>query len=160
MHATHDATQAHDHRHGPASHGHAGHRHHHDAGEVRAQPVVLELGQGVGALVVRTDPALGGIEVEISPAGSDGERQHKQVLERALGPETAHVLVYDNLAAGDYTLWIDGAAVERGVRVRDGEVAELDWRAADPGPTEPLARPGRTSGVQPVSPINERSPLT
>ena len=40
-----------------------------------------------------------------------------------------HVLVYDNLPEGDYTLWIDGIARSRGVRVRGGSVAELDWRA-------------------------------
>jgi hypothetical protein len=149
MHAMHDATQAYDHQHGRARHGYGHHHNHHDPAEVRAQPVVLELGEGIGALIVHTDPGLNGIEVEISPTGSDGERQHKQVLERSFGLETAHVLVYDNLPAGDYTLWLDGVAVERGVPVRDGEVAELDWRARSAAPTEPLGSPRRTSGVQP-----------
>jgi hypothetical protein len=139
--------------HGPA--GRPGHvdrqHHHHDPGAVRSQPVVLDLGAGTGALVVRTDPILSGLEVELSPAGRDGERQHRQVLERALGGETAHVLVYDGLAAGDYTLWLDGVALARGVAVRSGEVAELDWRevrpARAPAGIEPLASARRTSGV-------------
>jgi hypothetical protein len=106
------------------------HHHHHDAHEVRAQPVVLDLGDGVGALIVRTDPELLGVEVEISPVGADADRRHKQVLRRALGPETATMLVYDNLPEGDYTLWLDDAAWARGVHVTGGAVAELDGRGA------------------------------
>ena len=122
----------HDHSHGEHdyhdhAHDHDAHRHH-DPGEVRVQPVVLDLGDGVGALIVHTDPELLGVEVEISPAGADDDRQHKEVLRRAMGPVTATVLVYDNLAEGDYTLWIDGVAVTRGAHVTGGRVAELDWR--------------------------------
>lgn len=104
------------------------HHHHDDFAEVRAQPVVLDLGDGVGALIVRTDPGLLGLEVEISPSDDDGRREHKQVLRRALGPEIATVLVYDGLPEGEYTLWVEGAARARGVRVEGGKVAELDWR--------------------------------
>ena len=104
--------------------------HHHDAAEVRAQPVVLELGEGVGALVVYTDAELVGVEVEISPAGNDADRSHKQVLRRSMGGTTVAVLVYDHLAEGEYTLWLNGVAKERNVRVRGSAVAELDWRAA------------------------------
>ena len=111
-------------------HAHGNHHHHDPAHEVRVQPVVLELGEGIGALIVHTDPALLGTEVEISPAGDDGDRQHKEVLRRALGAATVHVLVYNNLPEGDYTLWIDDVAKARGVHVRGGSVAELDWRAA------------------------------
>ena len=104
------------------------HHHHHDAREVRAQPVVLDLGNGIGALIVRTDPELLGVEVEISPSGDDGARQHKEVLMRAMGPVTASVLVYDNLAEGSYTIWVDGEPWARGVHVTGGQVAQLDWR--------------------------------
>ena len=79
---------SHDH---PHPHDH----HHHDHDEVRIQPVVLDLGEGVGALIVHTDPELLGTEVDISPAGDDGNRQHKEVLRRMLGPQVATVLVYD-----------------------------------------------------------------
>jgi hypothetical protein len=117
----------------PGGHGHSHgdhHHHHHPAHELRGQPVVLDLGEGIGALIVHTDPGLVGTEVEISPSVNDGDRQHKEVLQRALGAATAHVLVYDNLPEGEYTLWIDGVARARGVRVQGGSVAELDWREA------------------------------
>jgi hypothetical protein len=111
---------AHDHHHGDGDH-----HHHHDIADVRAQPVVLDLGGEIGALIVHTSPELLGAEIEISPAGEDENRQHKQVLRRLLGPETATVLVYDNLPEGDYTLWLDEEAPTRGVHVTGGQVAEL-----------------------------------
>jgi hypothetical protein len=120
---TDDDTHAHDHSHGD-------HHHHHAADEVRVQPVVLDLGDGIGALLVHTNPSLLGTEVEISPAGEDAKRQHKEVLKRALGPQIVHCLVYDNLTEGHYTLWIDDVAKARGVHVQGGSVAELDWRTA------------------------------
>jgi hypothetical protein len=104
--------------------------HHHDELEVRARPVVLDLGGGVGALIVYTDPELLGTEVEISPSGDDSERRHKQVLQREMGPETVTALVYDNLPEGDYTLWLDDDRWARDVHVDGGRVAELDRRGA------------------------------
>ncbi len=110
-------------------HTHSGH-HHHEADELRVQPVVLDLGGEIGALIVHTGEDRLGAEIEISPAGDDGNRQHKQVLRRLLGPQRATVLVYDNLSEGEYTLWLDEAEPLRGVRVEGGRVAELDLRGA------------------------------
>lgn len=101
--------------------------HHHHASDIRSQPVVLDLGDGIGALIVYTGPELLGVEVEISPAGDDTTRQHKQVLQRTMGTEVVNVLVYDNLAEGEYTLW-RGETPTRGVHVAGGSVAELSWR--------------------------------
>lgn len=116
----------HDHSHQDHHHGH-GHSHPHvhlDAAEIRTQPVVLDLGEGFGALIVHTAPDLLGVEVEISPVANDRERQHKEVLQRALGPTIANVLVYDNLEEGDYTLWLDDRPVARGIHVTGGQVSE------------------------------------
>ena len=41
---------------------------HCDPASVRTQPVVLDVGGGIGALIVYTDPERLGLEVEISPA--------------------------------------------------------------------------------------------
>ena len=105
------------------------HHHHHNPAVVRSQPVVLDLGDGIGALIVHTDPELLGVEVEISRAGADGDRQHKEVLQRTLGLATVNVLVYDSLPEGEYTLWVDDVAWTRYVRIESGSVAELDWRS-------------------------------
>jgi len=115
-----------DHHHDPGEQHHD--HHHHDPGEIRLQHVVLDLGDGIGALIVHTDPELLGTEVEISPAGDDGRRSHKAVLRRRAGARDACVLVYDNLPEGTYTLWVDGVARAWNVRVDSGAVAELDWR--------------------------------
>jgi hypothetical protein len=114
----------HDHGRFHDTHGH----HHHDPADVRSQSVVLDLGDGIGALIVHTDPELLGVEVEISPAGADGNRQHKEVLQRTMGPATVNVLVYDNLPEGKYTLWVDDVAWAIDVRIESGSIAELDWK--------------------------------
>jgi hypothetical protein len=71
-----------------------------------------------------------GVEVEISPANEDERRSHKEVLERAIGGRPAFTAVFDGLRAGTYTLWTDGEARSRGVTIKAGEIAELDWTTA------------------------------
>jgi len=104
------------------------HGHHHHEDRRRTQHVVLDIGGEVGALVVQTDADLLGTEVEISPAGDDTRRSHKEVLERSAGDSSSHVLVFDDLCEGEYTLWLGGEARARGVHVTGGRIAELDWR--------------------------------
>jgi hypothetical protein len=94
------------------------------------ESVVLEIGGEIGALLLYTDAQLLGAEVEISRSGHDDERQHKEVLQRPLGGRTVYAAAYDGLHEGTYTLWLDGEAVSREVRVRGGGVATCDWRAA------------------------------
>lgn len=107
-------------------------RHHHgvENHSARKHPefVVLEIGEGVGALIVHTDPRMHGTEVEISRAGEDERRSHKEVLERSAGGRPAFTAVFDGLAEGTYTLWVDGVPKARDVRIQGGAVATLDWR--------------------------------
>ena len=112
----------HDHPH-PHDHHAANHRPHTEA-------VVLELGGDLGALVVYTDRELLHTEIEISPAGDDADRSHKDVLERVLGERSLYAAVFDRVRGGSYTLWHHGVARSRGVEVHGGRVAELDWRTA------------------------------
>jgi hypothetical protein len=116
-------------------------RHHHDhphphdhlaAHRPHEEAVVLELGEELGALIVYTDPALLHTEIEISPAGADGDRSHKDVLERVVAGRSLYAAVFDNVPRGTYTLWHDGAAITREAAVAGGEIAELDWRAEAP----------------------------
>src|ERR1700676_4623836 len=92
--------------------------------------VVLDIGDDLGALIVYTDAALHGTEIEISPDGQDDDRSHKDVLERAIGERPAFTAVFDRLPAGEYTLWSAGLLRARGVQVAGGAVAELDWTEA------------------------------
>jgi len=129
VHAHH--CDAHDHSH-ESPHSSHDSRHCVEAYAARKHPefVVLEIGDDTGALIVHADPEMHGVEVEISPAGSDQRRSHKEVLERALNGRPAFTAVFDQLAAGTYTLWIGGEARAREVEVPGGAIAQLDWRTA------------------------------
>lgn len=52
------------------------------------------------------------------------------MLERTINGCPAFTAVFDQLAAGTYTLWTGGAARAREVAVPGGAIAQLDWRAA------------------------------
>jgi len=113
-------------------HDHDHHHHAHEPYAARPHPefVVLDIGEDVGALIVHLDASLHGVEVEISPSGDDRARSHKEVLERAIAGRPAHTAVFDRLAGGSYTLWIEDAAIARDVAVTGGSIAELDLRSA------------------------------
>jgi hypothetical protein len=115
----HSQTLRHRHKHSEVEEPYAARRH--------PEPVVLDIGADVGALIVDTDAGMVGVEVEISATGSDGERSHKEVLEREIEGRPAYTAVFDKVRAGSYTLWVDDVARERGVVVIGGAVAELDW---------------------------------
>jgi hypothetical protein len=121
--------------------------HEHYSARKHPEFVVLEIGDGFGALIVHTDPHMHGVEVEISPAGDDARRSHKEVLERAAGGDPAYTAVFDQLIAGRYTLWTAGVARARGVVVQDGSIAQLDWRTAAPGSAAQGSTPHASTSV-------------
>jgi hypothetical protein len=106
------------------------HTHENYAARKHPEFVVLDIGEDVGALIVRADPQMHGVEVEISRAGEDDRRSHKEVLERSADGEPAFTAVFDALPAGTYTLWVGNVPRARGVQIAGGRIAELDWRAA------------------------------
>lgn len=95
--------------------------------------VVLDIGAEVGALIVYTDGAMHGSEIEISPTGDDVHRAHKEVLERESAGHPAFTAVFDVLPTGSYTVWSTGHPPARGVRVEGGRITELDWRGVAVG---------------------------
>lgn len=115
------------------NHGHSHDGHSHETSEenyaARRHPehVVLDIGGEIGALIVHTDAAMLGAEVEISATGQDDRRTHKDVLEREIGGRPAYTAVFDQLREGTYTLWVDDVARARDVVVAGAAVAELDW---------------------------------
>ena len=116
----------HDHHHGHA------HEHPVENYSARKHPefVVLDIGDELGALIIYADPAMHGREIEISLAGQDAARNHKEVLERREADRPAFTAVFDALAAGTYTLWVDDQPRARNVIIDGGEVVQLDWRGA------------------------------
>jgi len=90
--------------------------------------VVLDIGDEVGALILRTGPGMHGQEIELSPANEDGLRSHKEVLERNIEGEAAFTAVFDGLRGGTYTLWAPDREPVRGVNVSGGSITQLDWR--------------------------------
>jgi hypothetical protein len=148
----HDHRHDHDHDHGAGE----GHGHSHESGgenySSRRHPeqVVLDIGGNVGALIVHTDPAMHGVEVEISATGQDDRREHKDVLEREINGRPAFTAVFDRLREGSYTLWVDDVARARGVVVTGAEVAQLDW-SGELAP--PIADPPRSATADVLRPI-------
>jgi len=98
---------------------------HHHSKDARPEHVILDLGPGVGALVLHTGADLHGVEIEISPSGSDEKRSHKQVHERPAGARPLYAAVFDRLPTGEYTLWLDGRPLRRKVAVADAAVTDI-----------------------------------
>jgi len=97
----------------------------HHSKDPRPEHVMLDLGPGAGALVLHTGADLHGVEIEISPAGRDEERSHKQVHERPVAGRPHYGAVFDSLPAGEYTLWLDDRPLRRQVAVAGAAVTDL-----------------------------------
>jgi hypothetical protein len=90
--------------------------------------VVLDLGPGIGALILHTPQELNGHEIEISPSGICGARRtHAQVRERPVDTGTGYAAIYPGLAAGRYTIWRDHGTSAGTVMVAGGKVSRFDW---------------------------------
>lgn len=108
---------------------------------VHPEHVVLDVGDGLGALVLYTDPHHLGQEIEISPTADDRQRSHQHVLERPTPGHTHHAAVFDHLPAGTYTLWDAGNPRSRNITITSGQTTELDWRTRHrPAPPRQTAR--------------------
>lgn len=91
--------------------------------------MLLDLGDGVGAVVLRAPEDLVGHEIDISPVGQDDQRHHVEVLPRQAGPRTMFAAVYPGLAEGSWTLWRTTTEPALVVDVTGGRVTEVDWPA-------------------------------
>jgi hypothetical protein len=93
---------------------------------VPSEYVVLDIGKGVGALLIYTKPELRGTEIEVSRAGDDVKRVHAEVLERRIAGQPVFAAVLAALAEGDYQIWTDNPLLRNAVTIHSGEVAEVD----------------------------------
>ncbi|WP_020145325.1 hypothetical protein [Terracoccus sp. 273MFTsu3.1] len=98
-------------------------------------PVLLDIGDDVGALVVAMPAATDGVEVEIRPAGSterggaaSHHHPHVAVVGRPNGGSIAYTLIYPSVTAGDYELApLPVGEVVMSVTVRGGQVTRATW---------------------------------
>jgi hypothetical protein len=89
--------------------------------------VMLDIGDGVGALVVHAPAALVGVEIELARGGEAHAFVHTEVRERRLPGGTVYAGVYPAIVAGNYTLLdIDGAP-KCDVTIGSGRVTEVSW---------------------------------
>jgi hypothetical protein len=98
-----------------------------------AGTVVLDLGPGVGALILDVPAGLAGREIEISPAGGGAgvRRTHSMVRERRTGGGTHYAAVYPDLAVGDYTIWQDAVTPGATITVSSGQVTRCRFADRD-----------------------------
>ena len=92
--------------------------------------VVMELGAGIGALILYTPAAMDGEEIELSrdEAGSvQSRRTHSRVRPRHMPGETRYAAVYPGLPAGRYTVWRDEYNPAAAVTVTGGQVSSCRW---------------------------------
>jgi hypothetical protein len=102
--------------------------HEHVPGPSGSGSVVLELGPGVGALVLHTPPELDGREIEISPPGGPTVRRtHSRVRPRTTDGGTQYAAVYPQLAAGTYTVWDGTVTPVATVSIHGGQVTTAWW---------------------------------
>ena len=88
--------------------------------------VILELGEGIGALILETPPGLDGHEIEISPSAG-GARTHSLVRERQTATRTSYAAVYPVLPEGDYIVWRADGVPAGQVTIRGGQASRFRW---------------------------------
>jgi len=96
-------------------------------GPSRSGSVVLDLGPGIGALILYTPADLDGEEIEISCDEPGARRTHSQVRPRQMPGETRYAAVYPSLPAGRYTIWRDEHGPAAAVTVTGGQVSSCRW---------------------------------
>jgi hypothetical protein len=104
---------------------------HHRYGTSEPGSVILELGEGIGALILDTPRELDGAEIEISPAAG-GPRTHSMVRGRHLPARTVYAAVYPVLPAGDYVVWRQDGSQAGHVSIRGGQASRFRWPEVTP----------------------------
>jgi hypothetical protein len=87
-----------------------------------ADALLLDVGDGIGALVLITDAQMLGREIEVSAEGG-GSRVHAVV--HARGDQGVKAAVFVELPQGRYDVWRPGGSVWTTVCITGGQVSEL-----------------------------------
>lgn len=105
----------------------AGAHHHHTMAPSGQGTVLLDIGAGIGALVIHTPGSLHGHEIEVSPVGDAAARTHAAVRARYVRGGVLWSVVIGSLAQGRYVVWRDPITPLAEVEVRGGAVTEYEW---------------------------------
>lgn len=108
--------------------GEHSHHHEHVDHSIHTAPAVLDIGEGVGALMISTTADLHGHEIEVSMLGDETQRTHTAVLERRVNGRSVFAALFLTLPEGEYRIWTDDPNVPQRVTIVSGEVAQVDWR--------------------------------
>lgn len=92
--------------------------------------VMLNIGAGIGAIVIYTPGSWHGHEIEVSPVDDPGRRTHAAVRARYVRGGVCWSVVIDSLPAGRYVVWRDPVTPQGEVDVAGGCVAEFHWPVA------------------------------
>jgi hypothetical protein len=98
--------------------------------------VVLDLGAGVGALILYTPAGMDGEEIEISRPGH--KRTHSRVRRRDTAAGTVYAAVYPGLPEGDYAIWRHDDSQAAAATISGGSVTSCHW----PNPADSTDSPG------------------
>ena len=104
---------------------HAPHTHEHPLPPSGQGTVLLDIGDGAGALVVHTGRGLDGIEIELSHRGERRAFVHTEVRERRLPGGSVYAGVFPAVGAGEYTLLGTDGRAARDVTISSGRVTEV-----------------------------------
>jgi hypothetical protein len=94
--------------------------------------VILDIGDGVGALVVTVPEELCGRELEISPRGQPRARSHTVARRRLVPAGPLVAAVFPAVTAGDHDLWAPDGSWLGTARVSAGHVTEVDYGTGAP----------------------------
>jgi hypothetical protein len=105
----------------------AGAHHHHTYAPSGQGTVVLNIGAGIGALIIHAPGRLHGHEIEVSPVTDLAARTHAAVRARYVRDGVRWSVVIDSLPEGRYIVWRDPVTPAAEVDVTGGSVTEYDW---------------------------------
>lgn len=91
----------------------------------RTDGLLLDIGDGLGALVIHADATLVGRQIDLRPVGHGTHPIHNVVRDRTVSGRIIHAAVFPAVPAGEYEV-VHPAPSSRGQRVRvdGGRVAE------------------------------------
>jgi len=101
--------------------------HHHTLAPSGQGTVVLNIGAGLGALIITTPAGMHGHEIEVSPVADPASRTHAAVRARYVHGGVRWSMVIDSLPAGRYVIWRDADTPLDEIEVPGGAVAEYTW---------------------------------